>query len=132
MSKETNKPSKTDVSQGSQKPDQSDTLQGWPGYRTRQNRSGYDPIDTDTESGHMLGIFLRRLFTGQLRTRNPFYLACLAVLGLLGISPLLLAFSGILQGNPMPGEAWVYITLAGILGIALLVNLIKNLIRYRK
>ena len=132
MSKVPNKASKTEVGNEPQNPNPSNALQGWPGYRTRKDRSGYDPVDTRAESGHMLGIFLRRLFTGQLHTHNPFYLAGMAVIGFVGISPLLLAISGRLQGNPLTGDAWLIFTLAGIVGLAMLVNLIKNLIHYRK
>jgi hypothetical protein len=49
-------------------------LQGWPGYRTRDNRSGLDPLDTQPEAAHMEGTFFHNLFTLRLRTRNPFYL----------------------------------------------------------
>lgn len=27
-------------------------LPGWPGYRTRSNRSGLDPLDTRSEAAH--------------------------------------------------------------------------------
>jgi len=29
-------------------------LVGWAGYRTRQGRSGYDPLDRDFEFAHVL------------------------------------------------------------------------------
>jgi hypothetical protein len=36
---------------------------GWPGYRTRPGRSGYDYIDTQNEIAHMTGVFIRQLIT---------------------------------------------------------------------
>ncbi len=56
-------------------------LQGWPGYRNRPNRTGFDPLDTRMESAHMEGNFYRQLFTLKLRTRNPFYLFFLFLFG---------------------------------------------------
>jgi hypothetical protein len=110
----------------------SDSLQGWPGYRTRAGRSGLDPVDNDAESGHMAGILLRRLMTGRLRTRHPLTLLLWAVLGLVSLAPFLLAVLEALRGDLLPFGAWVLITISFLLGIALLVNLIKNLIRYRE
>ncbi len=54
---------------------------GWPGYRTRDNRSGLDPLENDNEAGHMGGVILRQLFTLQARTRNPIYLFLMFVFG---------------------------------------------------
>ena len=103
-------------------------LQGWPGFRTRAGRSGLDPVDNDTESGYMAGVMLRRLLTGKLRTRNPFALLLLAVVGLACILPLLLAVLEALRGNLLHLGAWVWIAIPFFLGIALLVNLTRNLL----
>ena len=56
-------------------------LPGWPGYRTRSNRSGLDPLDTRSEAAHMEGVFLRNIFTFRARTKNPLYLGMMFVLG---------------------------------------------------
>ena len=58
-------------------------LPGWPGYRTRSNRSGLDPLDTRTEAAHMEGTFLRTIFTGRARTRKPFYLVLMFIFGVI-------------------------------------------------
>jgi hypothetical protein len=108
------------------------SLRGYPGYRTREGRSGLDPIDNDAEGGHMAGVFVRRLLTGKLRSKNPFTLLVLAVLGLGCISPLLLAILEALRGDRLPFRAWVMITISSFVGIALLVNLIKNLLHLCK
>ena len=56
-------------------------FQGLPGFRTRENRSGLDPLDTRTEAAHMQGVFFRNLFTLRLRTRNLFYLILMFLFG---------------------------------------------------
>jgi hypothetical protein len=108
----------------------SSSLQGFPGYRTRAGRSGLDPVDNDAESGHMAGVLLRRLLTGKLRTRNPFTLLLLAVLGLACIAPLLLAVLEALRGDLLPFGAWVLITISFLFGVALLLNLAGNLFHF--
>jgi hypothetical protein len=110
----------------------SSSLRGYPGYRTREGRSGLDPIDNDAEGGHMVGVFLRRLLTGKLRTRNPFSLFVLAVIGLICLTPFLLAVLEAFRGNLLPFGAWMVIIIAAFFGIAMLVNGIRNLLRLRE
>jgi hypothetical protein len=112
--------------------DASTFLQGFPGYRTRAGRSGLDPIDNDAEGGHITGVIIRRLLTGRLRARNPLTLLLWTVLGLACIAPLLLAILEAFRGNLLPFGAWVLIAVASLLGIALLANLIKNLLHLRE
>jgi hypothetical protein len=104
-------------------------IRGWPGYRTRGGRSGLDPIDNDAEGGFMAGILLRRLVTGTLRTKKPLDLLLLAVVGICFCAPVFMAILEALRGNLLPIGAWVVTTMAGTLGIAMLVNLIKNIMR---
>jgi len=127
MSNETRKSSKSEKArvQGA-----SSSLRGYPGYRTREGRSGLDPIDNDAEGGHMAGVLLRRLMTGNLRTRNPLTMLLWAVLGMGCALPLLLAVLEALRGNLLPLAAWGLIIPAGLFGIALLVNLGRNLLRF--
>lgn len=108
---------------------QTDTgpLPGWPGYRTREGRSGYDPVDTRTEAAHMAGSILQKLFTG--RARNPVHLLLLGLFGLVLLAPLLLAISEMRNGNSLPWNGWVFVTIAGIAGLVILVNFIRNLIQ---
>ena len=101
-------------------------LPGLPGYRTRDGRSGYDPIDTRTEAAHTAGTIIQKLFTGRIR--NPIYLILLGILGLALITPLVLAISEIMNGNQFPLNAWIILLIIGIVGIAILINFIKNLI----
>jgi hypothetical protein len=104
----------------------SSVLPGWPGYRTRAGRSGYDPIDTRAEAGHMAGTILQRLFVGQ--TRNRVHLFLLGVLGLILITPLVLTISETLSGNLLPWNAWLFVLILGIVGLAILINFIKNIL----
>jgi hypothetical protein len=86
-----NKPKRDDTPEGSELP-------GWPGYRTRPNRSGLDPIDSRAEAGHMGGTFLRRLFTFKARTRNPVYLILMFIFGVIPFLSLLVFMIGGLPG----------------------------------
>jgi hypothetical protein len=105
-------------------------LPGQPGYRTRDGRSGLDPIDMRTEAAHTAGTIIQKLFTGSIR--NPFYLLLLGILGLVLITPLVLAISEITSGDQFAGfawNAWTILLVAAIIGVAILVNSIKNLIK---
>jgi hypothetical protein len=104
----------------------SGALPGWPGYRTREGRSGYDPIDTRTEAAHTAGTIIQKLFTGQ--TRNPISLFVLGVLGLALITPLILGILEAMGGNQLPWNAWLFLVITGIVGLAILINFIRNLI----
>ena len=101
-------------------------LPGWPGDRNRAGRSGYDPIDTRAEAGHMAGTFLQTLFVGQIR--NWVHLFLLGVLGLILITPLVLAISETWTANPLAWNAWLFVSVVGIAGLAILINFIKNLL----
>ena len=111
----------------SERKDADSQMPGWPGYRTRQGRSGLDPIDTRTEAAHTAGTLFHKLFTG--RTRNPIFLFLLSGLGLVLIVPLILAISEVLNGNLLPWNAWIFVLITGIAGIAILINFIRNLIQ---
>ena len=123
MSKKSSKKRK-----GQAEPQEAGTrLPGWPGYRTREGRSGWDPIDTRTEAAHSAGTLVHRLFTG--RTRNPIFLFILSGLGLVLTIPLILAISEVLSGNLLPWNAWLFVLITGIAGIFMLINFVRNLIQ---
>ena len=71
---------------------------GYPGYRTRQGRSGYDPLDRNAEEGHLDGVIIRKLLSNKFRTRDPFYLGIMAYAGVLfflyGAVPFTLGTAG--------------------------------------
>lgn len=102
MSKKSN-PSKSTKRPKGDPQDHASALPGQPGYRTRAGRSGYDPIDTRAEAGHMAGTMIRNLFVGQIR--NPVHLFLLGVLGSVLITPLVLAILEALNGNLLPWNA---------------------------
>ena len=102
-------------------------LRGWPDYRTRDDRSGLDPIDTRAEAAHTAGAMIQKLLVG--RVRNPIYLFLFGVLGLVLFTPLVLVILEMLNGNLFPLDAWIILLITGIIGLAILINFIKNLIR---
>jgi hypothetical protein len=120
-----------DLSKSSKKPVEHNKpaglLPGQPGYRTRDGRSGYDPIDMRTEAAHTAGTVLYKLFRGRMR--NPLALLLLGVLGLALIAPLILAISGLANGSQLPWDAWMVLLITGLVGIVVLVNFIRNLIK---
>lgn len=80
--------------------EQARILRGWPGYRTRDGRWGFDPVDSPAEEARMEGLFLKWLFTGQFITHNIIYLAIMFIFGMmLGILPLLLVLMELLAGG---------------------------------
>jgi hypothetical protein len=122
------KRSKLSVKQGdTDRQDNSSLLPGWPSYRTRAGRSGYDPIDTRTEAAHTAGTLLQRLFTGEIR--KPFYLFLSGVLGLILTAPLVLGILESLNGNVFPWNAWLFLLVTGIAGIVILINFVRNIIK---
>jgi hypothetical protein len=98
-------------------------LQGFPGYRNRDNRSGLDPIDNETELAHMEGSFARRLFTLQLRTRNPLYLV---LMFLLGVAPTAISIAVVIAsiGQPIP---WLPLLLMNAVTLPLAINFFLSL-----
>ena len=102
-------------------------MPGEPGYRTRAGRSGLDPIDTRAEAAHTAGTILQQLFTG--RTRNPVHLIVLGIFGLVLLAPLILAISELMNRHVLPWNAWLFVSITGVAGLAILINFIKNLIQ---
>jgi hypothetical protein len=127
MSRKTNSSKSQKKSSAKAKPADSEELPGWPGYRTREGRSGYDPIDTRTEAAHTAGTMVQRLFTGQFK--HPLHVLALGAVGLILTTPLVLGILEAVSGHWLPWNAWIFLLIIGIAGIVILVNLIRNLIR---
>ncbi len=106
-------------------------LIGWPGYRTSRNRSGLGYVETRAEWAHMQGRFVRWLITGKFKTRNPIYLFCIAVYGLMSASPLLLLLAGE-QGRLGFFRNWQIFAPFIILGVLILVNVVLSIFKYKK
>ncbi|MBL8079204.1 MAG: tetratricopeptide repeat protein [Anaerolineales bacterium] len=99
-------------------------LMGYPGYRNRQGRSGYDPLERNAEQARMQGIMIHLLLNRKFRTRNPIYLVLMACAGILyfltGVLPLLLGnVNGIIAG--------LIYSPYSIVGLMLLVNVYLSL-----
>lgn len=132
MGKKNKDPQEPNIPKEKDSRDGPNSIPGWPGYRTRDGRSGYDPIDTRTETAHTASAFVRDLFAGKLRIRNPVLLFLSGLLGLALVAPFLLAVSELLQGNPFPLDAWITFSIAGIIGLAVLVNFTKSLVGMKR
>lgn len=110
---------------------------GFPGYRTRQDRSGLDPLDTNRETAFMEGTFYRKLFTLKLKTRNPIYLALMFISGIFASVFMSFALYWIITEPKYGAGNFVYYLGFIILcllwgfflsvGLALLANFVVNL-----
>jgi len=74
----------------------------------------------------MAGTILQNLFAARIRNRIHLFL--LGVLGLILITPLVLAISETLNGNLLAWNAWLFVSIIGVVGLAILINFIKNLL----
>jgi hypothetical protein len=125
-----------DTPQKELKPDEMNNpepLPGTPGFRTRLGRSGYDPLDTSTETGRMEGKFFQRLFTLRLITHNPFYLALMFVFGVVPFGFLAALSIGSVRGMEFPNFAsgvFFFVLMVVLLCItgALSANLVLSLL----
>lgn len=101
-------------------------LTGWAGHRIRPGRSGYDPLDTDFESYHLMGVVIRLSITRKFRTRNPFYLSLLTYFGLVFSYPLLGILS-LFEGDWTILIPIIFSSPSWIIGIAMLMNVYMSL-----
>ena len=101
--------------------DSSAQLEGWPGHRTMPGKSGLDPLESDFELAHVMGVLLRQLFTGQIRTHNPLALTLMVVLGVAFLAPVVLIF------YESTLASWLCLAPLGLVGLALLANFVLSL-----
>ena len=102
-------------------------LPGWPGYRTRPGRSGYDYLDTVFEGAHMEGVLLRQLFTGKLRIENPLFLLLTGLWGVLVELPWIWGGLELLQGHMAYLVVILGLSFFWVPGLFLLWNVVLNL-----
>jgi hypothetical protein len=97
-------------------------LIGWPGYRTRPEKSGLAPVESQAEYGHMGGLMAHWLLTGRFRTRNPVYQFFMVFVGVWWSWPLLLFVTTLSSGEYE--YIWLLVFMAPTLlaGVLLLVN----------
>jgi len=102
-------------------------LVGWPGFRTRPGRSGYDPLDTDFEAAHMAGVIIRLLLIRKFRTHNPLCLIMMTCIGFVTCLPLL--FLGTTIFRSFWGSILILFISSPywIVGAALLINVYLSL-----
>jgi hypothetical protein len=108
---------------------------GQAGFRIRPGWSGLDPVDTYAECGRMMGLFMRNLFTGRVRTRNPLLIAWMAILGLLMLLSIALVLAGSLSGaHPLAGALGMLVCFVppALFGSALLVCAARSLVVSRQ
>ncbi len=74
-------------------------LIGWPGYRTRPDKSGLAYMDTYAEMSHMQGRMLHWLLTGKFITHNPVYLFLMFFVGLIWSWPLIPIIGAVFNGE---------------------------------
>lgn len=117
-------------------------LPGQPGYRNRAGRFGLDPLDTSSENARMEGMFLQRLFTLRLRSRDPFHLSLMLVFGII-TSAIILPILGLIfapkSGNwdigtyLVFGLAYLMLGFIFLIGVLLLINFGRNIVEiFRK
>ena len=117
-----NKRKKDDPIEGSELP-------GWPGYRTRSNRSGLDPIDSRAEAGHIGGTLLHRLFTFQARTRNPIYILLMFIFGVMPFLTIVVFLIGGLPGLNMDSLGpMIYLVLVILITGTVTINFLLNIL----
>lgn len=97
---------------------------GYPGYRTRDSRSGYDPLDTRAEAAHMEGTFFRQLLSLNLRTRKSGYLF---LMFLFGIVPMVATSIGMIELGKH-AFIWVFWLFLNFFPILLTINLVRNVL----
>jgi hypothetical protein len=104
-------------------------LPGWPGYRTRAGRSGLDPLDTRNEAAHMEGLFYRNVFTLRARTRNPFYLLLMFVLGVIPfVSIAVLLIGGMVRFSELSLGTILYFVFFLLIAGALTINFLLSIL----
>jgi Tfp pilus assembly protein PilF len=105
-------------------------LVGWAGHRTRQGRSGYDPLDSEFEFPHVLGVIIRELFDGKYRTNNPIHLFLMICSGFMFCSPLIVLTAITQLDLNIILNTFLYVSttsLYWLTGIALITNVILSM-----
>jgi hypothetical protein len=85
------------------------------GHQARSEGFGLDPIATNRESGYMQGLFLRRLITLKLRTRNVFYLISMFLLGVVPFVVMFAMMAGAALGSSQNQRGFGFEAILGIM-----------------
>jgi hypothetical protein len=119
-------PKRVSVHHTDQTPTEESSIIGRPGYRNRPGRSGLDPMDRYNEQGFFEGLVVRNLLTGRVRTRNPFLLILMTLLGIICLTPEILAL--VYHPNDGGAVSICYGPIMAAIGLGLLANVIKCLV----
>ncbi len=98
--------------------------------RMANGQTGLDPVESQKELAFFEGKLLRHFFTGQLRTRNPFYLGLMLISG---VALVLLVFGLLISSPANHAIGSDLVTFLGcqlpmlVVGFALLVNFGVNI-----
>jgi hypothetical protein len=87
-------------------------------------------MDTYSEQGFIEGLLIRNLLTARFRTRNPFFLILMTLLGIICLTPEILA----IVYHPDDGGAIsiCYGPIMGAVGLGLLANVLLSLFWHRE
>ena len=100
-------------------------IRGFPGYRTRENRSGLDPLDARAEAAFMSGTLYRNLYTLRLRTRNPFHLALMFIFGVVPF----LGSVALAVATFATSPSWLILIFPSLITIPLSINFILSILQ---
>ncbi len=113
-------------------------LPGHPEYRNRPGRTGLDPFDNYREEGFFLGNIIASLLRGQALTRNPFWIGCMFLVGILLLGIGLLSFTVPPASAVVDQIAYVplllWFVVLGVIGFLCIVNAymsIRDIVRGR-
>ncbi|MEO7838824.1 MAG: hypothetical protein ABIU06_05695 [Anaerolineales bacterium] len=101
------------------------------------NGPGLDPIQTSSTMASVQGVFLRRLFTFNLRTRNPFSLFVMLLFGVVVTGFMLFAIYAAISTRAVVKLDWLDFLMLGLfylllgivlsVGLALIINFLLNI-----
>ncbi len=111
-------------------------LPGWPGWRIRPGRSGYDPIDYQLEFAHIQGVLVRKFITFKFRSQSWLFLLMLTIMALAfltsGLFALYALMNPVVWDLPYPYTRWLVlgnvgvVLLYGLIGVFILINVAFN------
>jgi hypothetical protein len=100
---------------------------GFPGFRNRPGKSGYDPMDTYMEQGYMGGVLIKKLITLSLPLDNMFYLLLSFIVGLLLLSTIIIDIIIVINNLSIVGIITIITLLPyTFVGLFLLLNIMKE------
>jgi len=78
----------------------------------------------------LAGGLIQKLITGQMIIRNRLYLFLFGASGFLLIVPIILVILEMVHGNMFSWDEGIVFMIMGLIGLIVLINFTKNLIRF--